>query len=194
MTDALTLTIDQYLLLSVTLALFAFLGWKRGVSRELLSMVGIGLAILAAPRVAPVAQPVINQVHALARSAAGANAAPQVAGQALIKSAADLQTLGVLIFALIVIAAYLVGQRLARAAGSFGSRLLGTMAGAINGFLVAYHLFPAVLNRPRAVIMLPGAQLENTLSSPRNVALVVVFFVVLLVAFGLYSANAGRAK
>lgn len=191
MTDALTLTINQYLLLGITLALFAFLGWKRGVSRELLSMVGIGMAILFAPRFAPVAQPIVNRVSALARQASGANVAP---GQALVKSAADLQTLQVLIFVLIVLVAYLLGQRLIRGSQSFGSRLLGTMAGVINGFLVAYHLFPAVLNRPRAVIMLPGAQLENTLSSPRNVALVVVFFVVLLVAFGLYSANASRAK
>lgn len=203
MSDALTWTVNEYLMLGVTLALFAFVGLRRGVNRELLSMVGIGVGMIVANGSGPALQPQANRLYSLVRFALGGgltSADPTAAWARasqmppLVATSADVQSLSVVVFIFIVILAYMVGQRLFPTPKALVIRFLGLLAGGINGFLVSHYLFPAVLSQPRAVILLPGAQVKQTLNSPQNVAMVVVFFVAVLIAFGLYSAGSSKKK
>ncbi|NLG26315.1 MAG: CvpA family protein, partial [Chloroflexi bacterium] len=168
MTDALTWSIDQFMLLGITLALFAWLGWKRGINRELLSLVGIGAGILMATQAAETLKPVVNRVYGLAQTATAGGAV--AGGPAPVSTPAQLQSLALAVFVVLVLVVYLAGQRLAASPASGGARLLGLMAGALNGFGVAYYVFPSLLKKPRAVILLPGEQIKSTLNSPRHVA------------------------
>jgi hypothetical protein len=192
MTDALTWSIDQFILLGGTLALFAWLGWKRGINRELLSLAGIGVGILMARPAAEALKPVVNRVYGLAQMAAAGGAG--AGGPALVSTPAQLQSLALAMFVALVLAVYLAGQRLAASPTSGGARLLGMMAGALNGFGVAYYVFPSLLKKPRAIILLSGEQIKSTLNSPRHVGMVIVFLFVVLVGFGLYSARPGSRR
>src|SRR4030042_1798854 len=71
MEGAVTWHVNQYSLVGITLAIFAFVGLRRGISRELLSMVGIGLGMLLANVLAPILGPQVNRFYRLGRFALG---------------------------------------------------------------------------------------------------------------------------
>jgi uncharacterized membrane protein required for colicin V production len=203
MTDALTWTVNQYLLLGITLALFAYMGFRRGVNRELLSMVGIGLGMMVSGSAGPVVAPLVNRLYRVGRFAlsgglfagdpttawASANSLPSI-----VNTPEAVQSVSLLVFVAVALAFYLLGQRAVPGGKSLPLRVLGLLAGGINGFLASYYLFPLVFSRPRAIIMVPGEQVKSTLNEPQNIALVAVFFVVVLIAFGLLSAGSSRKK
>jgi len=203
MGNALTWTVDQYLLLGVTLALFALVGLRRGVNRELLSMVGIGVGILVSERGAVVLQPQVNRLYQMVRFAlsGGLSSPDPTAAWAqasslppLVSTAAHLQTLALCVFVLIVLIFYLLGQRLLRKSNSIIIRFLGMLAGGINGYLTASFIFPTLLNGAPAVITVPSQAVTTTLSTPRNIAFVIVFFIVVMIVFGLYNAGSSKKK
>ncbi len=202
MENILTWTINQYVLLGIVLAIFAFLGFKRGVNRELLSMIGVGLGILLADGLAHALQGWVNRFYKLGRFAlaGGLTAAdPTQAWQgieklpALVSTPEDLRFLAILIFLILLLVIYLLGQRFIAAPKTFMAQFLGLLAGGINGFLVAYYLFPLVLVPSQAVIIkLPSSEVKATLGSSRSIAMVVVLVIVVLIAFGLHSTPSGR--
>jgi hypothetical protein len=201
MEGAVTVTVNQYLAIGVTLALFGFLGFRRGVNRELFAMLGIGVAMWLANALGPSLVPMANRMYKLLRFVltgsltAGDPAGAWQKAQAwpdLIHSAMDVELLSVAFFVLIVALFYLWGQQRVRAPGSAMSNLLGLLAGGINGFLVALYLVPAMLPRATAVITLPSGQISATLGTRRNIALAIVCFTVLLIAFGLHNAKPPR--
>lgn len=203
MENILTWTINQYVLLGIVLAIFAFLGLKRGVNRELLSMIGVGLGILLADGLAHALQGWINRFYKLGRFAlAGGLTAddPTQAWQqieklpALVSTPEDLRFLGILIFLILTLVVYLLGQRFIAAPKTAMAQFLGLLAGGINGFLVAYYLFPLVLAPSKAVINLPSSEVKATLGSSRTIAMVVVLVIVVLIAFGLHSTPSGRRR
>ena len=110
----------------------------------------------------------------------------------LIRTANDVQLLSLAIFGVILLAFYLWGQGRVRGPHSGMSQFLGLVAGGVNGFLVAYYLYPALLPKSTAVITLPSGQLNATLTNAQTVALVIVIFMVLLIAFGLHNASRPR--
>lgn len=203
MEGAVTWNVSQYMLVGLTLGLFAFVGFRRGVNRELLSMVGIGLGMLLATVLAPGLGPQVNRFYRLARFSLGGGLTaddPTAAWQKarelpnFVRTPADEQFLSVVVFAVIALLFYLWGQGRAATAHSLTSRVLGLLAGGINGFLVAYFLFPLIFPEPRAVITVPSGDISAALSSSQTIALAGVFFVVVLIAFGLHSASRSRRE
>jgi len=203
MSGVLTWTVNQYLLLGITLAVFGFLGFRRGINRELLSMVGIGLGMVISGNAGPALQPQVNRFYRMFRFAVGGGLtssdpaaawtkASQLPG--IVTTSAQIQLLSLLVFIFIALVFYFMGQRLFPTAKSVMVKFLGLLAGGINGFLTSYYLFPLFLNESRAVVVLPGEEVTTTLSTPDNIALVAVFFVVVLIAFGLYSAGSSKKK
>jgi uncharacterized membrane protein required for colicin V production len=201
MNQPLTWTINEVALVGITLGIFGFVGLRRGVSRELLAMIGIGLGVLIAGELASVAQPQVNRLYKLVQLALSggltsdnpAAAWQQVSGlPPLVSTAEDLQSLELVVFMLVALAFYLLGQRFVAGSTGLLPRLLGLLAGGINGFLVALYLYPAIFSQPTAVLTVSGQEVRKTLVGGENLAVVAVFFVIVLIAFGLYSAGPSR--
>ena len=140
MSEVLTWTVNQYLLLGITLAVFGFVGFRRGVNRELLSMVGIGLGMMIAGSSGPALQPQVNQLYRMLRFAVGGGlsssdptAAWAVASKLppIIATTAETQTLSLFVFIIVVIVAALIvaGVYLGKSRGSVGGAFkLGVIA------------------------------------------------------------------
>ncbi len=198
MEGAVTWTIDQYAIVGAALVAFGFVGLQRGIHRELLSMAAIGIGALVSGWLARALAPQINRIYRLGRFALEGGLSgddPAAVWRRigampdLVQSTDDVQLLGVLIFCLIVLVAYLWGQRRAPAPFTLLPRLLGLLAGALNGFLVCWHLVPLVLPKPRAIIAVSGGDVPGVLASGQTLALVAVSVVAILIAFGLHNAS-----
>lgn len=198
MEGAVTWTIDQYAIVGAALLVFGFVGLQRGIHRELYSMVGIGIGALLSGWLARALGPQINRTYRLGRfaleggfSGEDPTAAWRRIGALpdLVRTPEDVSFVSVTIFCLIVLVAGLVGQRRARAPFSLLPRVLGLFAGALNGFLVCYHLVPLVFPAPRAIIAVSGGDVRSVLASGQTLALVAVSFVAILIAFGLHNAS-----
>lgn len=198
MEGSVNITISYYLPVGAVLLLFGLVGLKRGVDRELFSMLGIALAMWLASNVGPSLAPLVNRLYKLARFALTGgltSSEPTTAWQTakawpdLIRTPGDVQWLVVGFFGLVISLFYAWGQSRVRPPQTAISRFLGLVAGGINGFLVAYFLFPTLFPQPRAVITLPSGQINATLSNRQTIALAIVVFTVLLIAFGLQNAS-----
>ena len=196
MEEVVSWSLDQYALIGVTLALFGFLGFVRGVSRELRSMIGIGAGMLLASVLVPNLGKQINFLYKLGHFAfAAAGGDPGSAWQKaqlvpdLIQTPADLQFFAVLVFIGLVAISYLWGQSRVAAPSSLPSKVLGVLAGGINGFLVAYYVCPVLLPTSEAVITVPSGKINAALANSRTMALVAVLAVVVLIALGLRASR-----
>ena len=203
MDSAVTWNVNQYMLMGLALGLFGLVGFRRGVNRELLLMIGIALGMWLSSQVAPSLESLVNRLYRMGHLALGGGLTgqdPTAAWQSarelpdLIRTPEDLQMLGLALFILVVACSYLLGQRRFPQPDSTMLRILGSFAGAINGFLVSYHLFPIVLAKPTAVISLPSGQVQEALTSGQTIARMVALFVFVLIAFGLYSASRSKKR
>jgi uncharacterized membrane protein required for colicin V production len=203
MTDAATWTVSQYLLLGLLMGLFGVIGFRRGVNRELISLVGLGVAIWVALQVAPSLDDQINRMYRLTRFALGGGlgaddlSAAWAEAQALpdlIQSEADRRLLSVAIFVVMALLVYLVGDGRIERAESFLPRMLGLFVGLINGFLVAYYLAPVVLTESQINITVQSGEVQQSLTSGQTLARVGLFLVCVLIAVGLYNASGRRGK
>jgi len=194
MEGAVNITVDQYLLLGGTLVLFGLLGLRRGVNRELFTMLGIGMGLWLANSFGPSLVPLTNRLYKLVRLvlAGKLTTGDAVSLPDLIQTANDVQLLSVAIFGVILLAFYFWGQARISGPRTGMAQFLGLVAGGINGFLVAYYLYPTLLPKSMAVITLPSSQIKATLTNNQTEALVIVVFTILLIAFGLHNASRPR--
>jgi hypothetical protein len=197
MEDVVTWNVNQYMLVGFTLALFGFVGFRRGANRELLSMIGVAIGVILSSALATALWPWVNRLYKLLRFALGGGITsedPTAIWQKykdlpdLVK-AGDLQFLSFIIFALIVWTFYFYGEKKIAGPKALVARVVGLLAGGLNGFLVGFYLFPMLFPKTRAVINLPGNVVNQTLTDSKTWAVVVFFFVVVLVIFGLYSSS-----
>jgi len=195
--------LTQPVVLGVLLTVFAYLGLRRGAGRELLATLFIVLGILSSVRLGQMFQPWVNRFYRLGRLVLTGGifgddpaAAWQEVRQLpdLVGSPTSQKVLEVAVFFVILLMAYLVGHYAVPVAKTFILRLLGLATGVINGFLVAYYLSPYLLNMSKTTIVLPSAELRETLTRRDNVALVLFVFVAVMIAFGLYNAGATKRK
>jgi hypothetical protein len=197
MEDVVTWNVNQYMLIGFTLALFGFVGFRRGANRELISMIGVAIGVMFSNALAVALRPGINRLNVLVRFAlAGGISAedPTTIYQTyknlpeLVK-ASDQLFLSFIIFAIIIWVFYFYGEKRIAGPHALASRIVGLLAGGINGFLVGFYLFPMLFPKTRAVINLPGNVVNRTLGDSKTWALAVFFFIVVLVIFGLYSSS-----
>lgn len=196
-------TLNEYVVVGVLLGVFGLVGFRRGVNRELLSIIGVAVAMLVSAQMAPTLAKQVNLLYRLARLALGGGFGSGNPAQAwqqlnqmpgLIQIPQDLERVGLLTFVGVLAVFYSTGQSRIAAPDSTMLRVLGLLAGAINGFLVAYYLLPIVLPKTVTVIALPTGQVHATLSSARTVAWVLALFVLVLIALGLHSASGAKKR
>ncbi len=197
------LVVSQQWLVGLALAIFGYLGFRRGINRELLQLIGIAVAMWAASQLAPAMQGMVNKLFKLLRLALSGGLLSDNPAQAwqriqsspdLIRTAGDVQLLAVATFIGIVLLFNLFGQRRMGPSDSLVVHVMGAAAGIVNGFLMAYYLFPILFTKEEAVIRLPSGEVQDTLTNEQTIARMLALFVFLLIAFGLYTASASKHR
>jgi uncharacterized membrane protein required for colicin V production len=198
-----TWTVSQQMLIGVAAALFGYLGFRRGINRELLQMIGIFVSMVAASQLAPAMQGMVNRLYRLFRLMfTGALVTGDLmeawqevqALPPLVRTPEDVQMLSLVTFIVVLFMFYLIGQYQLPQPKGLALRLMGTFVGVINGFLIIYYLFPMVFTRPQAIILLPSEEVHQTLTDEQTVARIVALFIVVLIAFGLYTASTPKSR
>lgn len=197
------IALSQSVLLGVILAVFAYLGFRRGVNRELLLTLGIVLGILLSPRMALILTPWVNRFYRLGRFALSGGLFsdnPAAAWQAasglddLVESPRDQLILTLVIFSSFVLLFFIIGRKRLPLGKTLILRVLGALAGAVNGFLIAYFLSPHLLNVYETTVILPSQELRTTLTATETIARAVFVFLAVMIAFGLYNARGSRKR
>jgi uncharacterized membrane protein required for colicin V production len=203
MSDVATWTVSQYLLVGLLMGVFGLIGFRRGVNRELISLLGLGVAVLVATQVAPSLDDQVNRFYRMVRFALGGGLGsddPAAAWEAakvlpaLIETEAQQRLLSVVVFAIMALLVYMVGDRRVAPTEAFLARLLGLFVGLINGFLVAYYLAPIVFTASQVNITLQSGDVQATLTDGQTLARLGLFLICVLIAVGLYNASTRRGK
>ena len=203
MDSVVTWNVSQYAVMGLALGLFGFLGFRRGVNRELLSLIGIGIGMLLATQFAPSLVPSVNRFYKLGRLAMSGGLTsdnPMEAWQsvqqlpALVQTPEEIELLGMIIFLLVFGFFYLAGEKSFPAPGSMTLRILGLGLGVITGFLFIYYLMPILFYGSRMVITLPSGEVRNTLFEGQVPAKMAALFVFVLIVFGVYTASGAKKR
>lgn len=195
--NPLTVSINEYVLIGIALAVFGLIGLRRGVNRELITFAGVLLALAISSLFASSMLLFVNKMYRIAHFvfAGGINAENPTVGWNEAKLLPDLVAsplskviLELVVFMIPVLLAYLIGNR-AKATTNAGQRLLGMLMGAVSGFLIAQHFVPILFPAGETRLELATGPATDLLQNTQVVAVLVVVVVVILVAFGLYSSR-----
>ncbi len=203
MESAVVWDVNKYIFMAIVLGLFGFTGFRRGVNRELLSVIAVAVGMLVSDRLAELFYPLVNRFHKLVQLALSGGLMAENPAEAwqkvqqlppLIETPADIQFLGLTFFFTIVLFFYVLGQGTIPPPRTIILNVLGLCVGLVNGFLMVYYLFPVLFSQPEAVITLPGGAVREMLMDEQVVARVVALFVFVLIIFGLYSASGPQER
>ena len=191
--------LNQIYLVIGFVALFGLMGSRRGLSRELLTSVGVVLAIIAGRWATSSMAPLVNRFYKMTMfSLKGGLLADDPTDvfakmnslAPLITTDSDRLMLGTAVFVLVVLVfCFLTGVFVAAPKTTF-QQLSGTVLAGVNGYLVAYFLAPRHLPEPETTIHISTGGVINLLN--RNMTTVVLVFVIILIVLGLQMSTRPR--
>lgn len=203
MDNVITWTMNQYAVMGIIVCLFGLIGLLRGVRRELFVSAAIVLAVLVVGATSGTLVSPINRMYRMVQfvvqgGMSAENPAAQWqeigAGPGLVGTPRGEDALQVFMFAVVVLSGYLLGKRFGAQPFGIIPRILGLFIGLFNGFGITYFLLPLVFPEPRAMIEIPTGEVQTTLTQPEFLAQLVVLFIFVMIALGLYSASGRRAR
>lgn len=183
---------NQLYLFTGFIVLFGLMGLRRGISRELLTLVGVFLAIAVGKWGAPFLKPWVNRSYTLVMFSFKGGLAAEDPASVLAKmgklklpvtTASDLLMLGTVAFGLVVLAFYLLGEFVIKPPKKISERLSGVILAGMNGYFIAYFLVPRHLPTPQTTIRFSTGGMMDLLS--QNLIKVVLAFVLILIFLGL---------
>ena len=192
---------DSRTIVGLFLGLFAVVGFRRGISRELLALMGILLAILISATVAEAASPQVNRLYRYGRAGASIVLGADDPGEEFAKASKmpDLvneeneTSFHLIVFVLIALLFYILGEVQVPAPKAIPPRILGLFVGAVNGYVMATYLLPTMIPKD-VTVEVRAMEARSLLNEGETVARVLFFFVVVLIAFGLWSASDSKKK
>ena len=190
--------LDQLTLAAAIILVFAFIGYRRGILRELVAAPAILLAPIVGPWLGVVLTPWVKRFYKLFLFARYGGLATDDFGPVMekvrqappiIKSDADIVRLGLICFLVIIGLGYALGEwRIKRPdPKDAAARLLGAVMGGINGYMLFRAVLPKVWSAEFAQIIVPTGSVLQLFNAQTAVALVLAF--IALVAFGLNLAQ-----
>jgi uncharacterized membrane protein required for colicin V production len=191
--------LNQLYLIIGFVVLFGLMGLRRGVFRELLTLVGVFLAMVVGRWGTPFLEPWVNRSYKLSMFALkGGLATDDPASvlaemgdlEPLVTTDADRLILGTAAFALIVLAFYLLGEFVVDPPATWSQRLSGIVLAGASGYFIAYFLAPRHLPAPETTIRFSTESLLDLLT--QNLIKVVLAFVIVLIVLGLQLSTKPR--
>lgn len=182
-------------------AVLAYFTLRRGLTIGLYMLVGALTGIALADRIAQFLKPWVNFSYQVIRAMFLRRAfSPEDMLKAAIKEphliTQDSQMLwfGTLVFLLFVLLGYLIGRkRKAKAKPPrWTTRILAALVGAVNGYLLAFFLFPRHITASKTIIIVPNVNVSSLLRIQLGLPLLVTVLVV--IALGVLGTREGKAK
>jgi uncharacterized membrane protein required for colicin V production len=186
---------EPYLIIGfIVLILFVLVGFRRGVLKELLTLVGVLLAIAVGEWAAPSLQPWVNRYYkAFMFSLKGGLAAEDPTSvfaeidrlKPPITTDRDLLILGTAAFCLVLLVFYALGEAAINPPEKASERLLGAILAGMNGYFMAYFLVPRHLPMPKTTMTIRFSTRGMMDLLTQNVTVVALAFVIVLIVLGL---------
>jgi uncharacterized membrane protein required for colicin V production len=195
------INLNQFYLIIGFVVLLGLMGLRRGVFRELLTLVGVFVAIAVGKWGADFLKPWVNRSYRLMMFALKGGLAAEDPSSIFkeisgltppVTTAHDLLILGTAAFALIVLAFYLLGEFVINPPKKVVQRLSGVILAGMNGYFIAYFLVPRHLPTPEATIRFSTSGMIDLLS--QNLIKVVLAFVIILIVLGLQMSTRQRRE
>jgi hypothetical protein len=192
--------ISEWWFVAMVAAAFAYLGVRHGLTIELFVLLGVAAGIVFADPLAERLESPINSVYQFVEPIVRERITPP---EKLVKPAkppklitvqVHRQNLGSVVFVLLVLAGLLIGRRRSAKAKSprWIAQVLAALVGAVNGYLVAYFLFPRHITSTKTVIEMPTAPITDLLRVQLTVPILIT--VLVLITFGVLGARQGKTK
>jgi len=183
--------LDQLTLAVVVVAIFALLGYRRGILRELVATPGILLAPVLAPWLGQVLTPWANRFYRLFLFARFGGLATDDFGavmekvrqvEPLICTPDDMMRFGIILFLVIIALGYALGQWKVPGAGDRITRLLGAVMATVNGYLLVRILVDRVWPTQFVTVQVPMGSVAQLFQAQTAAVLVVAFMAIVVLA------------
>jgi hypothetical protein len=193
------INLDQLYLIIGFIVLFGLMGLRRGVLRELLTLLGVFLAIVVGKWGASFLEPWVNRFYKLIMFALKGGLITDDPSSVLaemgvltplVTTDSDRLILGTVVFALVILAFYLLGEYVIDPPKKISQRLAGVILAGVNGYFIAYFLVPRHLPTPQTTIRFSTSGMIDLLA--RNLIIVVLIFVIILIVLGLQMSTKPR--
>ena len=195
------ISINEWAFVVAVALVFGYVGWQRGLTVTLSMLAALVLGVMLSDRIAKPMEPWVNFtwkiILALAREKAFS---PEEMFKAAVKQPALITQpvhrmyLGTIVFLLLLAAGFLIGR--ARAAKTrpphTTTRILAALVGAVNGYMVAFFLFPRYLTTPTTVLTMSNVNIRNFLQVQLGLPILITILVVITV--GVLGTREGRSK
>jgi hypothetical protein len=191
--------LDQLYLIIGFIVLFGLMGLRRGVFRELLTLLGVFLAIVVGKWGTSFLEPWVNRFYKLIMFALKGGLVTDDPSSVLaemgvltplVTTDSDRLILGTVVFALVILAFYLLGEYVIDPPKKISQRLAGVILAGVNGYFIAYFLVPRHLPTPQTTIRFSTSGMIDLLA--RNLIIVVLIFVIILIVLGLQMSTKPR--
>jgi hypothetical protein len=197
----LDILVTEWWFVALVAIVFAYFALRRGLTIGLYMLIGTVVGIVFADRIAKFLKPWINfayqTIMAIVRQRVfspeelfkAAAQQPQ-----LITQDNQLVWLGSIVFALLIVTGFLIGRkRKAKAKPPrAATQVLAILTGAVNGYLVAYFLFPRHITAQKTIITVPNVNVKSLLQV--QLSLPILITVLVLITLGVLGTREGKAK
>jgi small basic protein len=192
------ITVTEWWFVALVAAAFAYLGARRGLTIELFMLVGVIVGVLLADRLADFMVPWINLSWQLTLAMVREHAMSPEAIVKVLFNQPKLITqdihrlyLGSMVFVGLVALGYSIGRRRSAKAKPPRptTRVLAAMVGAVNGYLIAFFLFPRHITSTTTVITMSSVNIRSFLQIRLGVPILIA--VLVLITIGVLGAREG---
>jgi len=201
MTGPEPIVINQWWFVAIVAIAFAYLGARRGLGIEVFVLAGVAVGILLADWLAQFLTPWINTVYQLVMAIVRERvSSPEKAFAVLSKqpkfitTAYHLKLLGSVLFVVLVVVGFLIGRKRSAKAKPprLTTRVLAALVGGVNGYLIAYFLFPRHIMAAKTVIEMPTAPVRELLQVQVGVPILIVILVA--ITMGVLGTRQGKPR
>ena len=193
--------INEWAFVVMVALVFGYLGWQRGLTVTLSMLVALAIGVMASDRIAKPLEPWVNFTWKIFLAVTRQRAfSPDEMFKAAVKEPALITQpvhriyLGSAVFLLILATGFLIGR--ARAVKARPpramTRILATLVGTVNGYLVAYFLFPRFITTATTVITMSNVNIRNFLQVQLGFPILITILV--LITVGVLGTREGRSK
>jgi hypothetical protein len=197
--SVLNINITEWWFVVAIAAAFAWFVMRRGITVGLFMLGGTVAGMALADTLARLIKPWVNFSYQTILAMVSQHAfSPEDLFKAALKQPqlitqdSHLVLLGSVLFVLIIVLAYLIGKRRKTKPPRHMTRALAALIGAVNGYLIAFFLFPRHITQQETVITVPNVDIKYLLQVQLGLPILVA--VVVVITVGVLGAREGKAK
>jgi len=198
MRDTTYVQITEWWFVALIAVAFAYFVLRRGLTAGLYMLAATVLGMLLADPVARLIRPWVNLIYRMIlaivrqRPSSPAELFDMIGKQPELVQNGQMALLGSIVFILFIAIGYHIGKRRGTKARSqrWTRWVLSVMVGLVNGYLVAYHLFPRHFTTQQAVLVVPSVNVRELLRI--QLALPILITILVVIMLGVITAREGK--